>query len=249
MATRLEEGRSPRKVPAAAGLADGAADGGNPANAAGDSSTVGDHPSADSEPSAPWRINGRPRRPVRWICRLCQRRFSGRAMPIHEHTQLAPLCAYRLCDQVVRYAGRACCDEHAIRATRLVMKLSDSMVGSGPQTGLSLFAARRGRFSRAELAKQLGVDWRRLYWIEVYDDDYSKEKWVKKLDSLLGPPAPEPPGEPDPLDAVLDEGLSDLQRVVSARKILSRPQMVALVTQFASQFLDRTHRIVGSAKS
>ena len=180
----------------------------------------------------------RRRRPARWICTTCQQQFAGRKLPDHEHSTLTPLCAYEPCSQTVRYAGRACCEEHSIRSTRVFCRLPDTMVGRGPQTGLSLFAARRGKYSRGELAHKLDIDWQRLYWIEIHDTDYSKEKWAKPLERLLAAPRADEVVTPaEPIDGVLEQGLADLQRVQDARKILNPLQVELLVFQFADSFL------------
>lgn len=129
-----------------------------------------------------------------------------------------------------------------IRSTRVFHRLPDTMVGRGPQTGLSLFAARRGKYSRAELAHKLGIDWQRLYWVEIGDTDYSKEKWAKALERLLAAPrADEVVPLLDPIDGVLEQGITDLQRVLDARKILNPQQVEVLVLQFADSFSASAH--------
>lgn len=196
-----------------------------------------------SEKSVP-RATAR-RRQARWICTACTRQFSGRKLPDHEHNALAPLCAYEPCNQTVRYVGRSCCEEHSIRSMRVSLRLADTMVGRGPHSGLSLFAARRGKYSRAELAHKLSLNWHRLYWIEIHDADYSMEKWATALHQLLATSrADESVLHPaEPVDGVLEQGLADLQRIADAKKFLSPVQVELLVLQFAESFFDRARTL------
>lgn len=149
------------------------------------------------------------------------------------------------------------------------MRLSPDLTPSGATTGLALFAARKERLSRGELAEMLGIDWRRASWIEVRDEDYRRERWADRAHRLLAEANLQPAAQgqandcsavgtnagiskahvADGLDNFLQEAIAELGRVSAARPHLSTEQVKALLSSFVAGLTHRAARVLGGLRS
>ena len=269
--TELQPSRTPIDAAgdrAAGGLPVGRATAGGPATEARPQAGKERLMSMSWSPLQPTRH----RRPARWLCRTCQATFTGRAHPQHEHEDLVPLCAYAERKNPVRRIGLGCCEDHGLLAIRAHMRLPPGLTPAGATTGLAIFAARKGRYSRGELADKLRINWRTLYWIEVRDEDFSRERWAARVQRLLteggralagddaagkpldgdgasAGPAPIDAISADGLDAVLQEAVAELERVSAARPHLSPDQIKALLSNFVAGFTHRAARLLGELRA